>query len=623
MCEVFSRCERQQLALQGSPTGLSWKADRDWDVKPSLSVAWLAAVGISLSFYVSDAVLNPSACDTGNRTHPSASNAECNITRGKGTVLLQMGVRSSASRDVTQGFPRHIEICAVQDNHCFDMSMATAWDGSVDRLSHAQKKRPDRAVEGESSADKAGPSVQLVVTRAGEDLRWLDAMSDFSTLVYNRAGPESLLPKHRRNLEIVTEANHGREDEVMLQHIIDNYDALPDVTVFLQGWPFGHCPGTIKTVRRVLAALTDPHQTDILEGAGGAAKGLIPISRSFWQYSVPDGLLGLARGLAESHFQPHDHAAMQYAMAMYNATCSQVLGGKPCPSHQWVAEGAQWAVTRERIRFTPRHVYQGALKLGEGYENKFRGLVLEALWPVLFGEPEWKPLANKYAQTVGLHCQADGQKRSLLFSCEERMAFCELRHRQQGFSESHQFLAQRHRYEIYDAMSSVEDWSMVVELRPVLWGAATWSPLTEVKSAVSLGQNPQTSFYPKLVVSNSSGELHLESIGGPAQEAVHWKVTEFRGAAGVSYHFEARNADGNLSYLGCDHTTGIAKLSSEKTDWIIKPLLDGWSELVSADGVLHLWREDGGKLHCSSKQTNRDSTSTFLIYLIQKQSKDE
>merc|ERR1712048_1193938 len=51
------------------------------------------------------------------------------------------------------------------------------------------------------------------------------------------------------------------------------------------------------------------------------------------------------------------------------------------------------AVSAERIRSTPKEVYEQALTLTEGSQGKLRGLVLEALWPLLWGEPSWAPAA--------------------------------------------------------------------------------------------------------------------------------------------------------------------------------------------------------------------------------------
>ncbi|CAE8634786.1 unnamed protein product [Polarella glacialis] len=460
--------------------------------------------------------------------------------------------------------------------------------------------------------------VQIVVTRAGEDVRWLDMFQDVPTVLYNRAGSDTFLPTPRSNLVVVVQKNEGREDESMMHHIVTNYDSLAEVTVFLQGWPFVHCPGLETTVRRVVAAMLKPDLLITLQGGGGAKLGLAPIAASFWEYSLPDGLLGLATQLAERHLPfNHEAEAKKFATEMYNQTCSAILGGRVCPSHQWTAEGAQWAVSRERILQQPKQLYENAIQLGEGYEKKFRGLVLEALWPIIWGETGWEPagvtfygrtgMASNHSSSVGRHCEMDNGKKTLLFSCEERMAFCELNDRKTGSSPSAEFVSHRQDFQISDQDHS-SNWSMVAELGPVLFGSATFTP-----SLGLVGANHQLpNFLPIIVQSGgSSKELKLEPMDSDAGPAVRWTITEEKSGDDLAYHFSAPNG-----YLGCDPVTGIARLSDEKAQWKITPLISGWSQLTSAQGKLNLRRQDGGQLVCIKDQPeNAYNESTFMISL--------
>lgn len=150
-----------------------------------------------------------------------------------------------------------VGLCVVQDDSCFDMQLDKRW------------RNPSTSEEFNFSHD----AVQLVVARHGEDLRWLDALRQLPAVVYNRGGPDSLLPAARENLQLVVEENTGREDEVFLHHIVENYDTLPQVTIFLQGWPFGHCPGFLKAVRSTVIAMLQPDQVAELQGVSDAGSG--------------------------------------------------------------------------------------------------------------------------------------------------------------------------------------------------------------------------------------------------------------------------------------------------------------------------------------------------------------
>merc|ERR1719450_55126 len=136
-----------------------------------------------------------------------------------------------------------------------------------------------------------------------------------------------------------------------------------------------------------------------MNSSAGLRPGLIPLSGTFWQYDLEAGRLGLAISIAKSHHLDIDDAR-SWTKEQFAATCRTSLG-KECPSSIWLAEGAQWAVSKDRIRSTPKSVYQGGLLLGEGWEGKFRGLVYEAIWPNIWGEDDWMPDKVEYVKEIG------------------------------------------------------------------------------------------------------------------------------------------------------------------------------------------------------------------------------
>ncbi len=71
-------------------------------------------------------------------------------------------------------------------------------------------------------------SIELVVARYLEDLAWLrNIPPQIAARVYDKS-PDGDLP------------NVGREAHTYLHHIVENYAALPDLTIFAQGKPFDH-----------------------------------------------------------------------------------------------------------------------------------------------------------------------------------------------------------------------------------------------------------------------------------------------------------------------------------------------------------------------------------------------
>ncbi|CAK9087047.1 unnamed protein product [Durusdinium trenchii] len=430
------------------------------------------------------------ACHTEECVSFSASSS------ASSSALLQVAQAPSFKAN-SDGF----DLCVVRDNKCIDLHMDATWDDGVTSNPAPELNWTD---------------AQLVVARYDEDLRWLDALPQVPTVIYNRGDEQSrLLPKARENLRILHQRNRGREDQVFLQHIHKNYDHLAQATVFLQGWPFGHCPGFLRAVRRALTAVLTPQMAGPV--TAGYIEGLAPVTSTFWHYDIEGGLIGLALQMAERNVPPeHRPRAAAEVKDAFAEICQEILR-KPCPRQQWVAEGAQWAVSRDRIHSTPRHLYAKAMSLGEGWAGKIRGLVLEAIWPVLFGADHWEPTqvdylpelrarANNRARSNDDYCElATGAVsgtgaawRHLIYSCSQRVEYCE-RQRHAGSGDSQSFEVERQQYEIDDAMGFLP-WSLAAQLRLVLFGSSRWWPRNSPQARQSLPSAIADRGYSPLVV---------------------------------------------------------------------------------------------------------------------------
>ena len=72
----------------------------------------------------------------------------------------------------------------------------------------------------------------VVVAKYKEDVSWSKCFEG-NLKIYNK-GPDGDI------------TNVGREGETFLRYIIEHYDNLPEVVVFLQGDPFGHMPPDVN-----------------------------------------------------------------------------------------------------------------------------------------------------------------------------------------------------------------------------------------------------------------------------------------------------------------------------------------------------------------------------------------
>jgi len=80
---------------------------------------------------------------------------------------------------------------------------------------------------------------EIVVARYSEDLNWItqEPFHSYPYIVYNK-GTDEAFTKTPNLLRVVPLPNVGRDMHTFLYHIIENYDNLADVTIFLLGTLF-------------------------------------------------------------------------------------------------------------------------------------------------------------------------------------------------------------------------------------------------------------------------------------------------------------------------------------------------------------------------------------------------
>mmetsp|Transcript_13764 Transcript_13764/g.25220 ORF Transcript_13764/g.25220 Transcript_13764/m.25220 type:complete len:611 (+) Transcript_13764:125-1957(+) len=381
--------------------------------------------------------------------------------------------------------------------------------------------------------------VQIVVTRHKEDITWLDFLPDFATVVYNKGGRDSLLPAARPNLQIVNVENTGREDDTMLRHIIDNYDNASEITIFLQGWPYNHCGELGDTVRRAV---------EQAQASGRPADFMYPLSHTFWEYGPKVGLNGLASQLVAVHAV--DEETMREnnikegeEKLLFDAMCARVLQ-EPCPASLWVAEGAQWIVGRNMLRATNKSVYAQALRMGEGFQDEYRGLVMEALWPVLWGHSGWSPrettinttvnshdvehvLAHERASQSSNHCQSRLHEilvERRLASCETNMGFCELKWYADSREPSAFYTNTLRRAILVTAEPSSKEWSLAADLQAAMPGRSSMVQVVGGEPVVTTADSDASSWM--LIPSDKDHTLSLRQLAG--EKAQHLGCMEGR-----------------------------------------------------------------------------------------------
>jgi hypothetical protein len=86
------------------------------------------------------------------------------------------------------------------------------------------------------NTSKNKKNIELVIARYNENLEWLNTepYNKYSNIIYNK-GINDNFNNNILTKRIIKLNNLGRCDETYLNHIVNNYDNLADITIFLPG----------------------------------------------------------------------------------------------------------------------------------------------------------------------------------------------------------------------------------------------------------------------------------------------------------------------------------------------------------------------------------------------------
>jgi len=197
------------------------------------------------------------------------------------------------------------------------------------------------------------PSRALVIARYREDVNWVYRVKNWDLFLYNKG--ELMV-----GLDSIPLPNVGRESGTYLHHLVEHYDRLADHTAFIQGHPFDHNPELIEELHTF---------------TGSGPFFIFP------RHSHPAAERGLLRcdltGAPDHRGLPLEEFALSHKIVT--------------PGDQLLfAAGAQFIVSRDRIRQRPRSFYEDLLK---DSVDPISGYLLERLWPSIFGFVDADPSA--------------------------------------------------------------------------------------------------------------------------------------------------------------------------------------------------------------------------------------
>jgi hypothetical protein len=212
-------------------------------------------------------------------------------------------------------------------------------------------------------------NIELVISRYNEQINWLDdkPFNKYKSICYNKG---NTLPQYSNtNCKFNALPNVGRCDHTFLYHIINNYDKLADVTIFLPAsWTDVH---KVNTTLKLME-LVDKSQTTVLLGK---------------KYS------DVRKELGDFYMDTH------VATSKINQEVNPETKLQPCPIRpygKWydthfndlkinvVCFFGVFAVAREHIIQHPKSHYETLIKYVDNHSNPEAGHYMERSWAAIF-----------------------------------------------------------------------------------------------------------------------------------------------------------------------------------------------------------------------------------------------
>jgi hypothetical protein len=234
-----------------------------------------------------------------------------------------------------------------------------------------------------SNTSNSARKVQVVVSRYAEDVSWLDRLPYRDLIVYDKfdqcdKGTGKMLEEcHHGNpptyATVVKLPNVGRCDHTYLHHIVENWDDLADVTLFVPG----SCPA-FKDKWRKLQWVVD--RVCDQEGSAFPVTGpyLRPIHHHLAHFQIDKYE---ATDLKNSSFNP-ENSLQPSAHRPFGTFFNEYFPEHP-GVHHVIFQGI-FAVTREDIRHTSRETYARLADALASHSNPEAGHFMERCWLACF-----------------------------------------------------------------------------------------------------------------------------------------------------------------------------------------------------------------------------------------------
>ncbi len=204
----------------------------------------------------------------------------------------------------------------------------------------------------------------LIISRYKEDISWLKVHNDFKIYLYNK-GPKI---EDQKFINIINLNNVGRESHTWIYHIVNNYNNLDDINIFLQG--------RIDDLNCMAFSNPSDYLNDINEYGFKASRYGV-LGPLHWKWHV-----GIEKN--KKYKQNWDNFEISRSNIGFRKYAENLF--PKIPRIVATSYGGCFAIKKELIRKYDLDFYLELLKSLSHHKNPIEGHFMERLWCYMFTE---------------------------------------------------------------------------------------------------------------------------------------------------------------------------------------------------------------------------------------------
>ena len=214
--------------------------------------------------------------------------------------------------------------------------------------------------------------VELVIARYNENLEWLNnaPFRKYPVIIYNK-GVNNNFNAESKDVRIEKLQNVGKCDHTYLYHIINNYDNLADVTVFLPG--SAHMKEKMKKTKRIMNELENNNNNNSVF----LGSSMNDVKTQLYNFKLDEWKTSNKENFNQNHESKLSVAYKRPFGKWFESNFGSI-------QIQHVSYGGIMAISKQHILQHSKNYYQNLIKELDNHSNPEAGHYIERAWEAVF-----------------------------------------------------------------------------------------------------------------------------------------------------------------------------------------------------------------------------------------------